>query len=323
MTGGVTGGAETLGPTGPVEEALGALETERRNEAHSDLDLWAVRDIVAAMNALDAGVVEAVGACTDEITAAIELIVAGQRAGGRLIYAGAGTAGRLGVLDAAECGPTFSVAPDRVQAVVAGGMDAVTAPVEAAEDDHGAGAEEMATLGVGPQDVVVGISASGRTPFVLGAVEAARARGAATVGLTSNEGSALSAMADVGIDIATGPELIAGSTRLKAGTAQKLVLNMLSTISMIRLGRTYGNLMVDVRVSNDKLRTRAAGIVSEITGASPADALGALEAAGGRAKVATVMIAGGLDADGAAELLNAHDGHLRAALADERGDRQP
>lgn len=297
-----------------INEDLAGLLTERRSDAHRDLDLWDTRDIVAAMNDLDGGVVEAVRARTDEITAAIEVIVDSLRAGGRLIYAGAGSAGRLGVLDAAECGPTFSVEPGRVLAVVAGGADAVARAVEAAEDDYDAGCDAISMLETGPDDVVVGISASGRTPYVLGAIETARSRGASTVGIANNEDSPLSSLAQVGIDIVTGPEFLTGSTRLKAGTAQKLVLNMLSTISMIRLGRTYGNLMIDVRVSNDKLRARAAAIISEITGASTDDAVRALDAAGGQAKTAVVMVAAGLDADAAAALLLAHDGHLRSAL---------
>lgn len=301
-----------------INEDLAGLLTERRSDAHRDLDLWDTRDIVAAMNDLDSGVIEAVRARTDEITAAIEVIVDSLRAGGRLIYAGAGSAGRLGVLDAAECGPTFSVEPGRVIAVVAGGADAVASAVEAAEDDYDAGCDAISMLETGPDDVVVGISASGRTPYVLGAIETARARGASTVGIANNEDSPLSSLAQVGIDIVTGPEFLAGSTRLKAGTAQKLVLNMLSTISMIRLGRTYGNLMIDVRVSNDKLRARAAAIISEITGASTDDAVRALDAAGGQAKTAVVMVAAGLDTDAAAALLLAHDGHLRSALEDSQ-----
>ena len=301
-----------------INEDLAGLLTERRSDAHRDLDLWDTRDIVAAMNDLDSGVIEAVRARTDEITAAIEVIVDSLRAGGRLIYAGAGSAGRLGVLDAAECGPTFSVETGRVIAVVAGGADAVASAVEAAEDDYDAGCDAISMLETGPDDVVVGISASGRTPYVLGAIETARARGASTVGIANNEDSPLSSLAQVGIDIVTGPEFLAGSTRLKAGTAQKLVLNMLSTISMIRLGRTYGNLMIDVRVSNDKLRARAAAIISEITGASTDDAVRALDAAGGQAKTAVVMVAAGLDTDAAAALLLAHDGHLRSALEDSQ-----
>lgn len=298
----------------PTTEGLTQLETEQQNESHHDLDLWPTGAIVAAMNDLDRGVIEAVAACAGEITAAIELIVASQQAGGRLIYVGAGSAGRLGVLDAAECGPTFSVAPEQVLAIVAGGSDAVARPVEAAEDDVDGGAADVAEVGVGPDDVVVGISASGRTPYVLGALRTAAEAGAATVGLANNAGSPLAALAQVGIEVATGPELITGSTRLKAGTAQKLVLNMLSTVSMIRLGRTHGNLMVDVRVSNDKLRTRAAAIVSTITGTTTDQALTALDAAGGRAKIAVVMVTRRVDADQAAALLDHHQGHLRAVL---------
>ncbi len=297
-----------------INTELAGLQTERRNDALRDVDLWETRDIVTAMNDLDRGVIEAIADCNDDITAAIELIVASQRAGGRLIYIGAGTAGRLGVLDAAECGPTFSVEPDKVLAVVAGGFDAVARAVEGAEDDHVAGASDTSALEVGPKDVVVGVSASGRTPYVLGAIQQARTRGAVTVGIANNENSPLASLAQVGINVITGPELITGSTRLKAGTAQKLVLNMLSNISMIRLGRTYGNLMVDLRVSNDKLRARAASIVSEITGASTQQALDALDAADGKVKIAVVMMIAGLDAAAADALLDRHGGRLRSAL---------
>jgi N-acetylmuramic acid 6-phosphate etherase len=234
--------------------------------------------------------------------------------GGRLIYAGAGTAGRIGVLDASECGPTFNT--DRVLGVIAGGQVAVSTASESAEDDADAGAGALAALALTAADAVVGISASGRTPYVLGAIAYAREVGALTAGLACNAGSALSAAVEHPIEVLVGPEFIAGSTRLKAGTAQKLVLNMLSTLTMVRLGKTYGNLMVDVRVTNEKLRDRATRIVEQAAGASREDAAAALDAAGEDAKVAIAMLRAGVDAERARGLLDASAGHLRRALGE-------
>ncbi len=259
------------------------------------------------MNEDDAVVPAAVAAAAPAITAAIDAIAA---RGGRLIYVGAGTAGRLGVLDASECGPTFNT--DRVLGVIAGGPGAVSEATESAEDDHDAGARDLPPLTAA--DTVVGISASGRTPYVLGAVAHARSQGALTVGLACNAGSELSAAVDHAIEVLVGPEFIAGSTRLKAGTAQKLVLNMLSTLTMVRAGKTYGNLMVDVRVTNAKLRDRATRIVEQVTGATHEDAANALAAADDEAKVAIVMLRLRLDPQAARERLDAAGGDLRLTL---------
>src|SRR3954449_11338215 len=243
-----------------------------------------------------------------QIAAAVDAIAERFAAGGRLISAGAGTAGRLGVLDASECGPTFNT--DRVLAVIAGG--AVSEAAESAEDDYEAGARDLP--GVTQADAVVGISASGRTPYVLGAIAHARAAGALTVALAGNAAPKLSPAADHAIEVLVGPEFIAGSTRLKAGTAQKLVLNMLSTLTMVRAGRAYGNLMGDVRVTNAKLRDRATRIVEQATSASREEAAAVLAEAGDDAKIAVTMLRTGMNADGARERLAAAGGHLRRAL---------
>jgi N-acetylmuramic acid 6-phosphate etherase len=235
--------------------------------------------------------------------------------GGRLVYAGAGTAGRLGVLDASECPPTFNTDPSEVVGLIAGGPSAMVKAVEGAEDSKELAAQDLDALGLTADDVVVGISASGRTPYAIGAVEHARGRGALTIGLSCNADSALAAAAEHGIEVVVGPELLTGSTRLKAGTAQKLVLNMLSTITMIRLGKTYGNLMVDVRASNEKLRARSRRIVALATGASDEEIEQALAATDGEVKNAILTILGGVDGPTAARLLEESEGHLRAALA--------
>src|SRR5437764_214055 len=233
---------------------------------------------------------------------------------GRIVYVGAGTAGRMGVLDAAECGPTFNAA-ETVIALMAGGPDALTTPKEGAEDDAAAGAAELGALGVGPADAVVGISASGRTPYVLGALGAARAAGALTVGLSCHPGSLASAAADHAVEVVVGPEVIAGSTRLKAGAAQKLVLNTISTVVMIRLGRTYGNLMVDVRAGSEKLVDRARRIVATATGRPPAEAAAALDAADGEVKTAIVALLAGVDPAAARQRLDRAGGVVRRALS--------
>jgi N-acetylmuramic acid 6-phosphate etherase len=266
------------------------------------------------MSAQDATVPWAVAAAGDEIAAVVDEIVERMPRGGRLIYVGAGTSGRIAAVDAAECESTFSMPAERVVALVAGGTGASALEQEAAEDDDGAGARELESLAVGPNDVVVGISASGRTPYVLGAVRAARDAASLTVALVCAPGSELVALADRAIEVVVGPELVAGSTRLKAGTAQKLVLNTLSTVSMIRLGKTYGNLMVDVAATNEKLRERVRAIVRVATGAEAGRADEALEAAGGSAKVAIVSLLAGVDAAVARERLKSSDDNVRTAL---------
>ncbi|MDA0163007.1 N-acetylmuramic acid 6-phosphate etherase [Solirubrobacter ginsenosidimutans] len=293
---------------------LGHLSTEGARAERAEIDRLPTGELVRLMNEDDAVVPMAVSHAQHAIAAAVDAIVERLEAGGRLIYVGAGTAGRIGVLDASECGPTFNT--DRVVGVIAGGQVAVSNASESAEDNREAGAMALAALGLGAADAVVGISASGRTPYVLGAVERARSTGALTVGVACNEGSELSASVEHPIDVVVGPEFIAGSTRLKAGTAQKLVLNMLSTLTMVRLGKTYGNLMVDVRVTNAKLRDRATRIVEQVAGADTHEAAAALAEAGDDAKVAVTMLRTATNADGARERLLAADGHLRRALGE-------
>ncbi|OLT12106.1 N-acetylmuramic acid 6-phosphate etherase [Kocuria sp. CNJ-770] len=274
-------------------------------------------DLVAAQLANDRIVSEAVEAAAEQITAALTVIVSRLRAGGRLVYQGAGTPGRLAVLDAAECLPTFGVGPDVVRALIAGGHDALTRAAEGAEDDRDAGARDVRAARVGPDDVVVGISASGRTPYVLGGMEAARAAGAFTVGLTNNARTALAEAVDQPIETLTGPEFVTGSTRLKAGTAQKRVLNMLSTITMIELGKVHGTLMVDVVATNEKLRERARRIVVEATGASSEAADRALAEASGHAKTAIAALLLQVPAAEAAARLEAARGHLGHVVGEQ------
>ncbi|MFY1677562.1 MULTISPECIES: N-acetylmuramic acid 6-phosphate etherase [unclassified Streptomyces] len=300
--------------TGPAER-LDTLTTEAYRPELADIDRLDTLAIARAMNAEDASVAAAVAERLPEIAAAVDAVAARMARGGRLVHAGAGTAGRLGVLDAAECPPTFGTSPGQVVGVIAGGRRAVVSSVEGAEDSAEAGRADLEALGIGRDDTVVGISASGRTPYALGAVEHARARGALTVGLACNRGSALAAACDHGIEVVVGPELIAGSTRLKAGTAQKLVLNTLSTITMIRLGKTYGNLMVDLRATNEKLRARSRRIVSLATGAPDHEVERALAANGGRVKHAILTLLADVDGPTAARLLEDSAGRLRAALA--------
>ncbi|WP_374774590.1 N-acetylmuramic acid 6-phosphate etherase [Streptomyces sp. NBC_01310] len=294
---------------------LATLTTEAFRPDLAEIDHLPTLDLARTMNAEDATVPAAVAAQLPHIAAAIDAIAERMARGGRLVYAGAGTAGRMGVLDASECPPTFNTDPADVVGLIAGGPSAMVKAVEGAEDSKELAAEDLTALKIGPADTLVGISASGRTPYAIGAVEFARTRGALTVGLSCNAGSALAAAADHGIEVVVGPELLTGSTRLKAGTAQKLVLNLISTITMIRLGKTYGNLMVDMRSSNEKLRARARRIVSLATGAPDEEIEAALAATDGEVKNAILVVLGGVGGPEAAELLTASRGHLRAALA--------
>jgi len=291
------------------------LLTEAINDRTRDLDLRSLLDQARVMNEEDRRVPAAVEAVLPQIADAVVRIAEALRRGGRLIYVGAGTSGRLAVLDAAECPPTFGTPPDLVQAVLAGEAQAVTEAVEGAEDDEAAGARAMDARGAGPDDVVVGIAASGRTPFVIAAVRRARARGATTIAVACTPSSPLEAACHLGIVPLVGPEVIAGSTRLKAGTAQKLVLNMLSTLAMVQLGKVYGNLMVDLTATNAKLRRRAVRIVAAAAGVAEPDAVEALARAGGRAPVAIVMLRARLDPEAAAERLVRARGSVRRALA--------
>ncbi|MGW5276827.1 N-acetylmuramic acid 6-phosphate etherase [Streptomyces sp. NPDC004044] len=300
---------------GELRAELATLTTEAFRPELAEIDRLDTLEIARIMNGEDRTVPTAVAARLPEIAAAIDGTAARMARGGRLIYAGAGTPGRLGILDASECPPTFNTDPSEVIGLIAGGPSAIITAVEGAEDSTELAAADLDALDLTPDDTVVGISASGRTPYAIGAVEHARAKGALTIGLSCNADSALGAAAEHPVEIVVGPELLTGSTRLKAGTAQKLVLNMLSTITMIRLGKTYGNLMVDVRASNEKLRARSRRIVALATGASDEEIEAALAATDGEVKNAILTILGQVDGPTAATLLSASDGHLRAALA--------
>ncbi|MEU6463589.1 N-acetylmuramic acid 6-phosphate etherase [Streptomyces sp. NPDC046976] len=302
-----------------LRSQLASLTTEAFRPELADIDRLPTLDIARLMNAEDAGVPAAVAGQLPRISAAIDAVAARMTRGGRLIYAGAGTAGRLGVLDASECPPTFNTDPAQVVGLIAGGPEAMVSSVEGAEDSGELARADLDALKLTAEDSVVGISASGRTPYAVGAVEHARAQGALTIGVACNEHSALAAAAEHGIEIVVGPELITGSTRLKAGTAQKLVLNMLSTITMIRLGKTYGNLMVDVRASNAKLRARSRRIVALATGAGDPEIERALTESGGEVKTAILVLLADVDGPAAARLLEDSGGHLRAALARASG----
>ncbi|MBU3063609.1 N-acetylmuramic acid 6-phosphate etherase [Nocardia sp. NEAU-G5] len=292
-----------------------ALRTESANPRTTELDSMPTAELLRVMNAEDAGVASAVAQAIPRIAQAVELIVAARARGGRLIYAGAGTSGRLGVLDAVECPPTFGTDPGEVIGLIAGGAPALTHSVEGAEDEPPRAAADLAEIGLTAADVVVALAASGRTPYALGAARYARSVGAATIGLSCNVRAALSEQVEVGIEIDTGPEVLTGSTRLKAGTAQKMVCNMLSTAAMVRSGKVYGNLMVDVNPSNAKLVDRARRIVADATGVDAAAAAALLEAAGGHPKTAIVMQLTGVDAPAARVLLERANGFVRAATA--------
>jgi N-acetylmuramic acid 6-phosphate etherase len=281
--------------------------TERRLEAAADLDLRPTRELVELINDEDATVAGAVRAAAAPLSRAIEAVVERLERGGRLVYVGAGTSGRLAAADASELPATFGIAPGTVLAVVVG--------AEELEDEHDAGAEALVTAKVGPRDAVVALSASGRTPYVLGAMEAARAAGALTVGIVCAPDGPLVEAVDHAVTIVVGPEVIAGSTRMKAGTAQKLVLNTISTVAMVRLGKTYGNLMVDVVAGNAKLRARARRAVELATGAAEAEVDAALDAADGDAKVAIVSLLAGVDAATARQRLDRSGGVVRRSLA--------
>ncbi|MFE2142391.1 N-acetylmuramic acid 6-phosphate etherase [Streptomyces sp. NPDC059456] len=294
---------------------LDTLTTEAFRPELAEIDRLSTLEIARTMNAGDATVPAAVAAQLPRIAAAIDAIAPRMARGGRLVYAGAGTAGRMGVLDASECPPTFNTDPAQVIGLIAGGPGAMVEAVEGAEDSAELAAADLAALEPTADDTVIGISASGRTPYAVGAVAYARSRGALTVGLSCNAGSALAAAAEHGIEVVVGPELLTGSTRLKAGTAQKLVLNLISTITMIRLGKTYGNLMVDLRASNEKLRARSRRIVALATGAPDEEIEAALDATGGEVKQAVLVLLGAVDGPTAAGLLTTAHGHLREALA--------
>lgn len=291
------------------------LTTEGVDPRFADLDTKSVAELAAIMNDNDKDVALAVGRALPQVVVAIEAIAARFTAGGRIIYVGAGTSGRLGVLDASECPPTFNTDPDRVVGLIAGGEEALRNPIEGAEDDAGRGARDLEALGLVAADAVVGIASSGRTPYVMGAVQRAREVGALTVAVVCNVGSVLGEAVDHPIEVVVGPEFVAGSTRLKSGTAQKLVLNMVSTITMVRAGKVFGNRMVDVRATNEKLQVRAARMVAELADVSEGEARVALEANAWSVKHAVVALVRGVSAQVAWSLLEDADGRLREALA--------
>ncbi len=295
---------------------LSKLPTEQRNPNTADIDRVSTRELVRRINDEDKKVALAVERELDSIAKAVDAVYTALKGGGRLIYCGCGTSGRLGVLDAAECPPTFSVSPGMVMGVMAGGESAMFRAAEGAEDNAEAGREDMKAIELSAADIVVGIAASGRTPYVLGAMAYARELGAVTVALTCNKSSEMNAAADISIGVEPGPEVITGSTRMKCGTAEKMVLNMLSTGAMIKLGKVYGNLMVDVMPTNEKLVRRAISIVSTAAGVDEEKARAALEICGFSVKPAIVMLVKGVDAAAAGKLLEDNGGVIAAALGE-------
>lgn len=293
---------------------LNKLTTERRNPNTSHIDELSTLDMVTAINREDKQVPLAVEKVLPQIAQAIDLITDKLKNGGRLFYIGAGTSGRLGILDAVECPPTYGTDPALVQGLIAGGTPAIFRAQEGAEDNPDLACSDLASAGFTQADILVGIAASGRTPYVIGGIEYAKKQQAATIALSCSENSKIAKLADIAITPVTGPEAVTGSTRMKAGTAQKLVLNMLSTGTMIKLGKVYGNLMVDVKTSNLKLEERARRIVMEATGCSREEAIAALTRAEGRAKLAILLQLTGCSAETGRQLLSRAEGKLGKAL---------
>lgn len=293
---------------------LQKIATEQRNPNTMNIDTLSTLDMMKLINQEDHRVADAVGEVTDKIAQAVDVIAEKLAAGGRLIYCGAGTSGRLGILDAVECPPTYSTDPETVQALMAGGYGAIFKAVEGAEDSKELGVRDMQNIHFSQKDVLVGIAASGRTPYVRGCMEYAKQLGAPTVAVTCCPGSELDQFADIGIAPAPGPEVVTGSTRMKSGTAQKMVLNMLSTGAMIKLGKVYGNLMVDVKPSNEKLIRRCVTIVCSAAECTEAEATKALEECDYRPKVAIVMVLRGVDAETACAMLQKAEGRIAKVL---------
>ncbi|MGB8925393.1 MAG: N-acetylmuramic acid 6-phosphate etherase [Pantoea agglomerans] len=293
---------------------LSQMITEGRNPASQNIDELSTEAMLRVINDEDKKVALAVEAIVPQIAAAVDAICAAFQAGGRLIYCGAGTSGRLGILDASECPPTFGTPREQVVGLIAGGHTAILQAVENAEDNREQGAQDLKDIHFSRHDVLVGIAASGRTPYVLGALAYANELGATTVSITCNPGSAMSQVAAIALTPVVGPEVVTGSSRMKAGTAQKLVLNMLTTGSMIRSGKVYGNLMVDVEATNQKLVQRQVNIVMQATDCDEATASAALTACGGHCKTAILMVLADLAADEAKALLSQHQGFIRQAL---------
>ena len=295
-------------------QTLSTLITEQRNPNSMHVDSLSALEIVQLMNQEDKQVPLAIEKCLPQIAQAVERIVAAFQKGGRLVYIGAGTSGRLGVLDASECPPTFGVSPEMVKGIIAGGERALRHPIEGAEDSKAQAVVDLQTIQFSSKDVLVGIAASGRTPYVIGALEYAKSLGSVTVSIASNPNSAMANIVDIAIDTVVGAEVLTGSSRLKSGTAQKLVLNMLTTASMILMGKCYQNLMVDVQASNEKLKARAIRIVMQATDCDKALAEETLKQADQNAKLAIMMILSGLDRVQAEALLEKHQGKLQLAL---------
>ncbi|MBB3111462.1 N-acetylmuramic acid 6-phosphate etherase [Paenibacillus phyllosphaerae] len=296
-----------------MKEAMTSLVTEQTNASSAMLDQLSVGEIIQLMNQEDLTVAHSVQHQLPSIERTIEAIAERMAAGGRLFYIGAGTSGRLGTLDASECPPTFGVDRSLVNAIIAGGPDALVQAIENAEDDADAGRRDIAAR-VTDKDAVVGLATSGTTPYVLGAVAEAKRIGAVTAAISCNQGTPLSAAVDYPIEIPVGPEVISGSTRLKAGTSQKMVLNMISSAVMIRMGKVYGNLMVNVQASNEKLRQRVVRIVMQATGADEGAALRYSEQAGGDARIAILMLKFGQSRADVEAVLGRTNGHFRQAV---------
>jgi len=295
-------------------QQLNQLITEQRNPNSMQLDSLSAQELVTLINREDQQVALAVEKCLPQIVSAVEKIVAAFERGGRLVYVGAGTSGRLGVLDASECPPTYGVKPEMVVGLIAGGDHALRHPIEGAEDNVQQGQADLEEIDFSARDVLVGIAASGRTPYVLGALNYAKQLGATTVSIASNPKSKMAEVADIAIETVVGPEVLTGSSRMKSGTAQKLVLNMLTTASMVLIGKCYQNLMVDVQASNKKLKARALKIVMEATECDNEAAANVLAKANGQVKLAILMQLSGLDALEAQSLLDKSNGKLRQAL---------
>lgn len=291
-----------------------SLTSEQRNQASANLDQLSSIELVELLNKEDQKVALAIQPILPAIASAIDVIASALQLGGRLIYIGAGTSGRLGILDASECPPTFGVDSQIVQGIIAGGQQAMFSAQEGAEDDINAGKNDLIAIELTPQDVVVGIAASGRTPYVIGALNYANELGCQTIAISCNAQSAIAQLADIELTAIVGPEVLTGSSRMKAGTAQKLLLNMLSTGAMIKVGKVYQNLMVDVKASNDKLIERSENIIIEVTGVERQRAKQLLQQANQHVKTAIVMELTGLDYTGAKNKLAEHKGFLRAAI---------
>lgn len=305
-----------------MNETNPAYLTEMRNEKSENLHQFSTIDIIRLMNQEDKQVPYVVEKALPQISKAIDAVVEKLQQGGKLFYIGAGTSGRLGVLDASECPPTFGVAHDLVNGIIAGGEKAVRFPIENAEDNWEAGKAEVDLL-ISPNDIVVGIASSGSTPFVLGAIERANEKSIPTIGVSCNIGSELTRISKYPIDIPVGPEIITGSTRLKAGTAQKMVLNMISTASMIKLGKVYNNLMVNVQATNEKLRQRSISIIRDLTGVDEVTAKEMNEKANGNTRAAILMILFSVEYATASLVLEEHQGHFPKAMEQLQKKKSP